>query len=64
MRVGARVFADDQLLTQMQRDRSLQQLANVTTLPGVWGAALGMPDMHEGYGFRWAAWRARCCRTA
>src|SRR3954452_20192496 len=51
MRVGARVFADDVLLAQMQRDRSLQQLANVTTLPGIWGPALGMPDMHEGYGF-------------
>ena len=51
MRVGARIFADEQLLSQMQRDRSLQQLANVTTLPGVWSAALGMPDMHEGYGF-------------
>jgi tRNA-splicing ligase RtcB len=51
MRVPARVFADDELLAQMQRDRSLQQLANVATLPGVWGAVLGMPDMHEGYGF-------------
>jgi tRNA-splicing ligase RtcB len=51
MRAAARVFADDVLLSQMQRDRSLQQLANVTTLPGVWGTALGMPDMHEGYGF-------------
>jgi tRNA-splicing ligase RtcB len=51
MRVGARVFADEVLLAQMQRDRSLQQLANVTSLPGIWGPALGMPDMHEGYGF-------------
>jgi len=51
MRVPARVFADDQLLAQMQRDRSLHQLANVATLPGVYGAVLGMPDMHEGYGF-------------
>jgi tRNA-splicing ligase RtcB len=51
MRVPARVFADEELMSQMQRDRSLQQLANVATLPGVWGAVLGMPDMHEGYGF-------------
>jgi tRNA-splicing ligase RtcB len=35
----------------MTRDRSLAQLVNVTTLPGVVDAALGMPDMHEGYGF-------------
>jgi tRNA-splicing ligase RtcB len=51
MRVPARIFADVELLAQMRRDRSLQQLVNVATLPGVWGAALGMPDMHEGYGF-------------
>ena len=51
MRVPARVFADDELLAQIRRDRSLQQLVNVTSLPGIEGAALGMPDMHEGYGF-------------
>src|SRR4051812_8093133 len=51
MRVPARIFADDALLGQMQRDRSLTQLANVATLPGVYGAVYGMPDMHEGYGF-------------
>ncbi len=52
MRVPAWVFADDELLAQFRRDRSLQQLVNVTSLPGIEGAALGMPDMHEGYGFR------------
>jgi tRNA-splicing ligase RtcB len=51
MRVPARVFADGDLLTQIRGDRSLQQLVNVTTLPGIIGAAYGMPDMHEGYGF-------------
>src|SRR5262245_38088218 len=51
MRVPARVFADATLLEQMRRDRSLHQLVNVASLPGVWGPVLGMPDMHEGYGF-------------
>jgi tRNA-splicing ligase RtcB len=51
MRVPARVFADEELLAAMRRDRSLEQLVNVTTLPGIVGAAYGMPDMHEGYGF-------------
>ncbi len=51
MRVPARVFADAGQLAQIRRDRSLEQLVNVTTLPGVWQAVLGMPDMHEGYGF-------------
>ena len=47
----ALVFADEELLAQMRRDHSLIQLANVTSLPGLEGAAMGMPDMHEGYGF-------------
>jgi tRNA-splicing ligase RtcB len=51
MRVPARVVADDTLLAQIQHDHSLDQLVNVTTLPGVYGFAIGMPDMHEGYGF-------------
>lgn len=51
MRVPARIFADADLITQMTRDRSLEQLANVATLPGIVEAAFGMPDMHEGYGF-------------
>ncbi|MBN1209333.1 MAG: RtcB family protein [Myxococcaceae bacterium] len=51
MRVPARIVADEELLRQMSRDRSLIQLVNVTTLPGIHGFAIGMPDMHEGYGF-------------
>ena len=51
MRVPARVYADDALWKQMGQDRSLQQLQNVATLPGVTGAVYGMPDLHEGYGF-------------
>ncbi|MHB8875826.1 MAG: RtcB family protein, partial [Myxococcaceae bacterium] len=46
-----RVFADDELFAQLSRDRSLEQLVNVATLPGITRWALGMPDMHEGYGF-------------
>jgi tRNA-splicing ligase RtcB len=51
MRVAARVYADDALWDQIRRDRTLQQLLNVATLPGVVEPALAMPDAHEGYGF-------------
>lgn len=51
MLVPARVYADDELWEQIGHDRSLAQLKNVATLPGVTGAVYGMPDMHEGYGF-------------
>ncbi|MCZ7587309.1 MAG: RtcB family protein [Gaiella sp.] len=51
MRVPARVFADEVLLEAIRGDRSLEQLQNVATLPGIVGAALAMPDIHQGYGF-------------
>ena len=51
MRVPARVIADDTLIEQIERDHSLEQLVNVTTLPRRVGRVIGMPDMHEGYGF-------------
>lgn len=51
MRVPARVFADPELLDAIRTDRSLEQLQNVATLPGVVEAALAMPDIHQGYGF-------------
>jgi tRNA-splicing ligase RtcB len=51
MRVPARVFADRELLAAVAGDRSLEQLQNVATLPGIVEAALAMPDFHQGYGF-------------
>jgi tRNA-splicing ligase RtcB (3'-phosphate/5'-hydroxy nucleic acid ligase) len=51
MRVPARVFADEEILEAIRGDHSLEQLANVATLPGVVEAALAMPDIHQGYGF-------------
>jgi tRNA-splicing ligase RtcB len=51
MRVPARVLADRELLDAIREDRSLEQLVNVATLPGILEAALAMPDIHQGYGF-------------
>jgi tRNA-splicing ligase RtcB len=51
MRVPARVYASQHLLEQALTDRSIEQLINATTLPGVVGYAIAMPDVHQGYGF-------------
>ena len=51
MRVPVRIVADEQLLAQLARDGSIEQLVNVATLPGITRFAIGMPDMHQGYGF-------------
>jgi tRNA-splicing ligase RtcB (3'-phosphate/5'-hydroxy nucleic acid ligase) len=51
MRVPARLYADDAILEMALKDRSVEQLVNTTTLPGIVRYALAMPDVHEGYGF-------------
>ena len=51
MRVPARVYTSEAMLDSVLGDRSLDQLVNVTTLPGIQKYALAMPDVHEGYGF-------------
>jgi tRNA-splicing ligase RtcB len=51
MRVPGVVFASRNLLPDIEADESLQQVANVATLPGIVEASYAMPDMHWGYGF-------------
>jgi tRNA-splicing ligase RtcB len=51
MRVPARIYADEKLLEASFGDRSLEQLVNTATLPGIVSYALAMPDIHQGYGF-------------
>lgn len=51
MRVPVRIFASKSLLQDSFRDKSIIQAINVSTLPGLVGAVMVMPDMHQGYGF-------------
>lgn len=51
MRVPARFYADPELMEGALGDRSLEQLVNTATLPGIVNYALAMPDIHQGYGF-------------
>jgi len=51
MRVDGMVYADAALLPSITKDRALEQVANVATLPGIVGHSLAMPDIHWGYGF-------------
>jgi tRNA-splicing ligase RtcB len=51
MRVPGIVLASKALLPDASADRSLEQVANVATLPGIVEAAYAMPDLHWGYGF-------------
>jgi tRNA-splicing ligase RtcB len=49
MRVPGIIFATRALLRDA--DKSLEQVANVATLPGIVVASYAMPDVHWGYGF-------------
>ncbi|MDH3244972.1 MAG: RtcB family protein [Saprospiraceae bacterium] len=51
MKVAGHVYAMEELLPALTKDRSLDQLCNVAMLPGIQMAAIVMPDAHEGYGF-------------
>jgi tRNA-splicing ligase RtcB len=51
MRVPGIVYASSALLPALPGDRSLEQVVNVATLPGIVEASYAMPDMHWGYGF-------------
>ncbi len=51
MRVPGVVFASERMLPVLLNDRSLEQVANVATLPGIVEASFAMPDVHLGYGF-------------
>ncbi len=51
MRVPVKIFATRELLEQIAGDNSLEQVVNATTLPGLVGKVVVMPDMHQGYGF-------------
>jgi tRNA-splicing ligase RtcB len=50
MRVPAVIYADEALIDDMD-PKVYEQIVNVTTLPGIVGAAYAMPDAHWGYGF-------------
>ncbi len=45
------IYANEALIKQIEKDQTLDQVANVATLPGLVGRSLAMPDAHQGYGF-------------
>jgi tRNA-splicing ligase RtcB len=51
MRIDGLVYADKSMISQIEKDQTIDQVANVATLPGMVGHSLAMPDAHQGYGF-------------
>lgn len=50
MRTNGIIYVDEVLEKNLDV-KSIEQVANVATLPGIVGASLAMPDIHAGYGF-------------
>lgn len=51
MRVPARIYADAALVEDALHDKSVEQLVNIASLPGLVKYTIAMPDIHQGYGF-------------
>jgi len=50
MRVSGVIYVDE-VLEKGLESQSVDQVANVATLPGIVKASMAMPDVHAGYGF-------------
>jgi len=51
MRVPARIYCSREMLEALLSEHSLEQAVNVSTLQGIQGYSIAMPDIHQGYGF-------------
>ncbi|MEM0134675.1 MAG: RtcB family protein [Thermoplasmatales archaeon] len=51
MNVPGVIYTNEELLKGIRNDESLNQVINVSKLPGIVKASLAMPDIHLGYGF-------------
>jgi tRNA-splicing ligase RtcB len=48
MKTKGIIYADRVLEKELESE-SIEQVANVATLPGIVGTAMAMPDIHTGY---------------
>ena len=51
MNVPCIIFSSDKLIEDMKKDKTLQQVINVSQLPGIVEKSIAMSDAHQGYGF-------------
>ena len=51
MNVPGRIFLSEKMIELVKNDKSVEQVKNMASLPGILKAAFAMPDMHQGYGF-------------
>lgn len=50
MNVKGIVFASEKLFKSISKDKTLEQVRNIASLPGIVEKSIAMPDAHQGYG--------------
>ena len=48
---NARIIGSESILDQAMKTGAINQLLNISELPGIVDLPVGMPDIHQGYGF-------------
>ncbi len=51
MRVPGTIYSNEALIRDIESDGAIDQVINVSSLPGIVGSSIAMPDIHLGYGF-------------
>ncbi|MBD3212559.1 MAG: RNA-splicing ligase RtcB [Candidatus Lokiarchaeota archaeon] len=51
MKVPVHIYANEEILSKIQEDRTLEQISNVACLDGVEKHVVALSDAHQGYGF-------------
>ena len=51
MNVPGIVYASEKIMNNIKNDKSLEQVKNVSQLPGIIGSSIALTDCHQGYGF-------------
>ena len=51
MKAPCIIYASENIINHLKKDKSIEQIINVSTLDGIVKASYAMPDAHQGYGF-------------
>jgi tRNA-splicing ligase RtcB (3'-phosphate/5'-hydroxy nucleic acid ligase) len=51
MNVPGIIYASEKIISDIKKDKTLEQVKNVSMLPGILKASIALPDAHQGYGF-------------
>jgi len=51
MNVPCEIFASEKIFAAIEKDKTIEQVKNVSMLPGIVKKSIALPDAHQGYGF-------------